>query len=295
MSVEIQKERSEQAAGTPAMEELEYINQYAKTPLEAQQVYAFAVRLCDNEVDRDYERFATAGLARLGELFLGKSGIFDHQWSAKGQTARIYRTEVVAEPGRMTAAGDGYCYLKGWAYLLRTEGNAELIAEIEGGIKKEVSVGCSVAESVCSVCGAPAGTCHHVKGEIYDGKLCFTELREPTDAYEWSFVAVPAQRDAGVLKRYGGADRERITLEREAALGRRYMKSLRREVARLAMLADETVPGEVWSSVVEKLEEPELQALKCAYERMAAKRFPPQPQLRGISAGPAEDETVFLV
>ena len=53
MSVEIQKERSEQAAGTPAKEELAYINQYAKTPLEAQQVYAFAVRLCDNEVDRD--------------------------------------------------------------------------------------------------------------------------------------------------------------------------------------------------------------------------------------------------
>lgn len=132
-----------------------------------------------------------------------------------------------------------------------------MIAEIEGGIKKEVSVGCSVAESVCSVCGAPAGTCHHVKGEIYDGKLCFTELREPTDAYEWSFVAVPAQRDAGVLKRYGGMDRERIALEREAALGRQgYMKSLRREVARLAMHADETVPGEVWSSVVEKLEEP---------------------------------------
>ena len=33
------------------------------------------------------ERFATEDLERLGELFLGKSGIFDHQWSAKGQTA----------------------------------------------------------------------------------------------------------------------------------------------------------------------------------------------------------------
>lgn len=293
--MEIQKERSEQAAGTPAAEELAYINQYAKTPLEADQVYAFAVRLCDNEVDRDYERFETAGLTRLGELFLGKSGIFDHQWSARGQTARIYRTEVVAEPGRVTAAGDGYCYLKGWAYLLRTEGNAELIAEIEGGIKKEVSVGCSVAESVCSVCGAPAGTCHHVKGEVYDGRLCFTELRQPTDAYEWSFVAVPAQRDAGVLKKYGSKDRERVALEREAALGRRYMKALRREVVRLAMLADESVPGEVWAGVVEKLEEPELLELKSAYERQTARRFPPQPQLRGVSAGPAEDETVFLV
>ena len=293
--MEIQKERSERAAGTPAAEELAYINQYAKTPLEAEQVYAFAVRLCDNEVDRDYERFETAGLERLGELFLGRSGIFDHQWSARGQTARIYRTEVVAEPGRITAAGDGYCWLKGWAYLLRTEANAELIAEIEGGIKKEVSVGCSVAESVCSVCGAPAGTCHHVKGEVYDGKLCFTELRRPTDAYEWSFVAVPAQRDAGVLKRYGAPDGERMRLEREAALGRRYMKALRREVARLAMLADETVPGEVWAGVVEKLEEPELLELKGAYERLTEKRFPPQPQLRGAPAGPAEDETVFLV
>ena len=293
--MEIQKERREQAAGTPAAEELAYINRYAKTPLEAEQVYAFAVRLCDNEVDRDYERFETAGLERLGELFLGRSGIFDHQWSARGQTARIYRTEVVAEPGRITAAGDGYCWLKGWAYLLRTEANGELIAEIEGGIKKEVSVGCSVAESVCSVCGAPAGTCHHVKGEVYDGKLCFTELREPTDAYEWSFVAVPAQRDAGVLKRYGAPDAERMRLEREAALGRRYMKALRREVARLAMLADETVPGEVWTGVVEKLEEPELLELKGAYERLTEKRFPPQPQLRGAPAGPAEDETVFLV
>ena len=87
-------------------EELEYINRFAKAELTADQVYAFSVRLCDNEVDRDFERFDTPALERLGELFLGKSGIFDHQWSAKGQTARIYRTEVVHEPAMVTAAGD---------------------------------------------------------------------------------------------------------------------------------------------------------------------------------------------
>ena len=76
-------------------EELQAINRYAKAELTEDQVYTFSVRLCDNEVDRDMERFATEDLERLGELFLGKSGIFDHQWSAKGQTARIYRTEVV--------------------------------------------------------------------------------------------------------------------------------------------------------------------------------------------------------
>ena len=75
-------------------EELALINQFAKTDLTEEQVYTFSVRLCDNEVDRDFERFDGAALERLGELFLGKSGIFDHQWSAERQTARIYRTEV---------------------------------------------------------------------------------------------------------------------------------------------------------------------------------------------------------
>jgi hypothetical protein len=42
--------------------------------------------------------------------------------------------------------------------------------------------------------------CGHVKGRTYDGKLCWGELCEPKDAYEFSFVAVPAQRSAGVIK-----------------------------------------------------------------------------------------------
>ena len=231
--MEVRKERSETAAGLPGQQELEAINRLARTPLTAEQVYTFSLRLCDNEVDRDFERFDGAALERLGELFLGKSGIFDHQWSARGQTARIYRTEVVREPSMTTAAGDAYCWLKGWAYLLRAEKNADLIAEIEGGIKKEVSVGCSVRHSVCSICGAEGGGCQHVKGQVYDGKLCFTELREPADAYEWSFVAVPAQRSAGVLKRFGQEDRQLARLHEEAALGRKYLAELRREVVRL--------------------------------------------------------------
>ena len=85
-------------------EELAQINRFARTELTEEQVYIFSVRLCDNEVDRDFERFDTDALTKLGELFVGKSGIFDHQWSAQGQTARIYRTEVIREPARRTAA-----------------------------------------------------------------------------------------------------------------------------------------------------------------------------------------------
>ena len=276
-------------------EELAYINQFAKTELTEEQVYAFSVRLCDNEVDRDFERFETAALERLGELFVGKSGIFDHQWSAKGQTARIYRTEVVREASMVTAAGDSYCWLKGWAYLLRTEKNQDLIAEIEGGIKKEVSVGCSMAQSVCSICGAENGACGHVRGETYDGRLCFTELREPQDAYEWSFVAVPAQRNAGVLKRFEQNSGGSAVLEKQAALGRKYLTELRGEVARLAMLADGELNGQVFAKALDRLEEPELVELKRAYETQVAKKFPSAPQLRRKDAAERSDETVFLV
>ena len=274
--------------------ELAAINGFAKTALTEEQVYAFSIKLCDNEVDRDFERFDAEALETLGELFLGRSGLFDHQWSALGQTARIYRTEVVEEPGRVTAAGDQYRWLKAWAYLMRTEKHEDLIAEIEGGIKKEVSVGCSVARHVCSICGAEAGTCAHVKGRLYGEALCFTELREPTDAYEWSFVAVPAQREAGVLKRFGQESRGAALLEKQAALGRKYLEQLRREVVRLAMLADDGLDGRIFAKAAERLEEPELLELRRAYEARAEKRFA-RPQLRQRAPEERGDETAFLV
>ena len=275
-------------------EELEQINRFSKAELTADQVYTFSVRLCDNEVDRDFERFGTEDLERLGELFLGKSGIFDHQWFAKGQTARIYRTEVVREPGTVTAAGDEYRWLKGWTYLMRTEKNQELITEIEGGIKKEVSVGCSMGRSVCSVCGAENGACGHVKGQMYGDRLCYLELKEPKDAYEWSFVAVPAQPRAGVVKRFGTEGPELRVLRKQAEMGQRYLTALRREVVRLAMLTDQSLNGTVFAKAVGRLDEQELLELKDAYEAQAAKKFPVPPQLRR-QAAKREDETVFLV
>ena len=43
-------------------EDLGLINELAKTALPPDQLYTFAVRLCDNEVDRDWERFDRASL-----------------------------------------------------------------------------------------------------------------------------------------------------------------------------------------------------------------------------------------
>lgn len=182
--------------------ELEAIGRFSRRKLTAEEVYTFPVVLCDNDLDRDNECFTDAALEKLAVLFCGKTGIFDHDPRGEKQTARIYRCAVETEDGRLNHRGEPYKALKGWAYMVRTAANADLILEIEGGIKKEVSVGCAVGKRVCSVCGADRTEegCGHLAGKRYGGALCYTLLEDPTDAYEWSFVAVPAQPAAGVTK-----------------------------------------------------------------------------------------------
>lgn len=289
---------SKGGAGVPNIEtELAAINAFAKAELKAEQVYTFSIVLCDNEIDRDFEKFSDEALYRLSELFIGKTGIFDHEWKATNQTARIYRTEIVKNDSVLTSLGEPYSALKGYAYMLRNEKNAELIAEIEAGIKKETSVGCSVARRVCSICGEeerPNG-CGHIPGREYKGKLCYLELFDVSDAYEWSFVAVPAQRAAGVIKRFGGADTlkdfirseqggryfaEYEALEKDAVLGREYKGTLRNEVLRLSMLCDPKF-FEALTDNTKYMGARELECLKEVFETRLEDKFPLCTQLPG--------------
>lgn len=253
--MQISKDAQVKGIGTPEADDLALINALARRELGVDEVYTFALRLCDNDIDRDFERFDDSILDELAPMFVGVSGVFDHQWFARGQTARIYRTEVVGGDGTLTADGRPYRYLKGWAYMMRTGENAALIAEIDGGIKREVSVGCAVEKVLCSICGGELDQCPHEKGEEYDGQLCHGVLTGATDAYEWSFVAVPAQRKAGVIKSAGRR------VEDEARLGRKYLKSLRREMVRLAGIAEPDAEHALLEKVADRLDEEELLGL----------------------------------
>ena len=256
-------------------EELQAVNAFAKTELKAEDVYIFSVLLCDNDIDRDFERFSNETLKELGELFVGATGICDHEWKSNNQVARIYRTELICDAERKTAGGEPYVYLKGFAYMLRTDGNAELIREIDGGIKRETSVGCAVAKSVCSICGEEISSCAHEKGREYGGRLCFASLEGAVDAYEWSFVAVPAQKNAGVMK---GLSIE--ALEKEASLGRRYVGELKKEVLRLCLTVDENLYGAL-SKSVDGIDAEALLAMKDAFNKRAEELFTPVTQLPG--------------
>ena len=179
---------------TVSGEELEKINGYAREPLTEDKVFVFRVALCDNDIDRDGEKFSSGALEKLVELFKGRTGIFDHDPKSSKQTARIFDTWVETLPEKTTTDGEVYRRLMAKAYMVRTASNGDLISEIQGGIKKEVSVSCTMGKKLCSVCGADMykGGCDHEKGGEYGGKLCYHILDEPLDAYEWSFVAVLA-------------------------------------------------------------------------------------------------------
>ena len=287
--MQIRKATQAHSGGVPTAAQLEAINAQAKAQMQEDQVYVFSLRLCDDQPDRDHERFDTAALPGLAKLFIGKTGIVDHRWSADKQIARIFETQVVRE--------DGISFIKAWAYIRRGGSNDEIIADIEAGIKKEVSVGCAMGRCICSVCGSEYGTCGHRKGEYYDGQLCCGILREPMDAYEFSFVAVPAQREAGVLKALGanrrtlkdlaeefGVQGEYRNLFKQAHLGKQYRRELEADVVRLCGILDLGADQDILRSIVNTAAAEDLRKLRTALEAKAAQVLPVTCQLGGMQS-----------
>lgn len=313
-------------------DDLKAISEYALHPLDEKEIFTFKVMLCDNDIDRDGEQFTNEALDTLAELFLGVTGIFDHNPKGKNQMARIYHTEVEEVPERKNTLGEPYRRLKAKAYMVRTMQNQDLILEILGGIKKEVSVGCQVRKKTCSICGADqlSSSCIHQKGEVYsvagEEKLCFHRLEEPLDAYEWSFVAVPAQVNAGVVKGFhkeeeevmeGGIStlekaagaskgiwlseeecihlkKEMGALKRRAQAGDLYRVELTGEVIKYAALAQELSP-DLMQSICKKLAVEELKELKGAFEKAAQQKYPLTPQLMPKQPVSTEETSRFRI
>ena len=298
--MEVKKATDIVTGGVPDGAQLEAINAQARAKLTEDQVYVFSLRLCDDQIDRDMERFDTQALPTLAKLFIGKTGIVDHRWSSDSQVARIFAAEVVEE--------DRVSYIKAWAYIRRGGAADEVIADIEAGIKKEVSVGCAMGRAVCSVCGSEYGSCGHQKGEHYDGVLCCAILKEPMDAYEFSFVAVPAQPNAGVLKGLGsgrrtlkeladefGVQAEYRALYKDARLGQQYRRQIQDDVVRWCLSLELGVEEPVLRGVVQTAAAEDLMKLKGALEQRLAEAMPVQTQLPGTMACRDSIESGFMI
>lgn len=196
-------------------DDLKKINKYTLSPVTAEDVFIFKATMADNEQDdRNHMPFNLKALQDLKKLYPGKTMLKDHRREADNQIARIYDTELVQNPNKQTELGELHTELVAKVYMIKTDSNKDLIAEIKGGIKKEVSTSTVPTKMICSICGADnmKDYCRHWPGKDYDitdatgkstKKRCKMLLSGAKEAYELSFVAVPAQPRAGTHKSIG--------------------------------------------------------------------------------------------
>lgn len=259
---------------------LSELNKFTRREHTADEVYMFDIILCDNDVDRDFEAFSDKSLKKLCELFVGKTGIFDHNPKGSNQTARIFHTELVTDENRNTKLNTPYTALKACGYMVRTDSNSDLIKEIDAGIKKEVSISCSAGSKTCSICGADLkkSHCSHVKGRTYGGKLCYSIINDISDAYEWSFVAVPAQVNAGITKKFGDLVENQVNSQELNQIADEVTKGLKEDIVKFMFLKS-GADYSVISNAVSKMSMEELLSLRKELCTTVSKTIPKKPQL----------------
>lgn len=294
---------TENQVGMPTDEDMLLINEYSLRPLEKDEIFSFSVKLCDNDIDRDFERFNKESLKALEKLFVGKTGILNHSMKSEDQTCRTYKTQFIVDNEQKTVDGLPYMYLKAWCYTVKSEKNQPLIKDIESGIKKEVSISCASNSRICSVCGKTH--CGHIQGKEYDGEICYKTLTNITDAYEWSFVAVPAQRQAGVTKSFKKEksmenilksikEEKSLTLnEKEVKMlsdymdslkeksldGEKYRESLITDAKKSFALAIPSIKSECVDEILKNLSSDTLENLCTSLEKHTKSILPPVSQL----------------
>lgn len=294
-------------SSTDVSNDLALINKFSRRTLNADEVFIFSVILCDNNIDRDFEQFSLDSLHELKSLFLGTTGVFDHVPTGSNQNSRIFFTDVITDNSTKNSLGEPYSYLLAKAYMVRSDKNKDLILDIDAGIKKEVSIGCSIGKKICSICGSnrSSSPCNHIPGKYYQfngsKSMCFLSLQNPLDAYEWSFVAVPAQVNAGVIKGFSdysmpsnpfdimrslsidnikkslASSSESLSLSKSAAqsllsyigdleemasLSKSFHDELKSDVSKLLTISQPSLNSTSVKNIVDKLSPTELKSLK---------------------------------
>ena len=171
--------------------------------------YTFTIKLCDNKIDKDFERFSSDCLEQMIEMFVGK-----HGYVGENQVAKIVSVQAVENGDNHTISGERYTWLEAKATIPRIKENEKLIEQIEQGEKKDVSIGCSVKTRTCSICGDTDGKCGHIPGREYEGKLCYMTLDDPKEVYEWAFVKKAEMRQEMREPQLNAGDKEEANMDK---------------------------------------------------------------------------------
>lgn len=197
---------------TPSEDDLAIINDMALEPMEAKDVYVRRIRLANDRIDRDWERFSRGVLDHFRETLPGKSVLIGHNKGGE-PVGRFYKSDVVRDPAT------GTTWLNGYWYAPVTAENEHDRKAIDSGVWSYASIGFQWDWAQCDLCGNNyrAKDCGHILGETYptteakgrelgdlaiagDAVRCTVTYRGDAQAMEGSLVYLGAQYDAQIIK-----------------------------------------------------------------------------------------------
>jgi hypothetical protein len=209
-------------SAAPTRRELDVINRFARQPLSAAEVYVGECDLCNDRVDRAFERFTAEVLQDFADSLPGKSLLAGHDHGSLPLglwfDARLRRDERAVT------------HLRPSFYIVKTRDNEHHRAQLDGGVYRYASIGFRARDLVCDICGKSwfGWECQHYPGRGYDvagqrvvATAHYTRSDDhPAEAVEGSIVYLGCQYDAELKaamgqKSFGGV----ITPRAREALG----------------------------------------------------------------------------
>lgn len=169
----------------PVQDLCDEVNRFSLRPLHPDEFVVFTLDLCHNQVDRHGSRFPDDELEVINRLVPGRPLMERHDLRGSLPKGTFFRS-------MLHISGD-HISVRPSVYVLQLESNRDFIANIEGGIYRETSIGFTFSLPECSICGKDIRRCIHVPGKQYDSNLCFYWLRGVQEVIEGSVVASGSQ------------------------------------------------------------------------------------------------------
>lgn len=154
------------------------------TNVSADDIYVRAIYLVSDQINSYGGRFPKNELSNLCHLIIDSPVLVGHNKSGL-PIARNFKAEVIEK--------NDESWVKVWFYWLKkAEGSEALLANIDGGIYKEGSIGFIFSLPECGICGEDIRGCLHVPLKKYgsgeDEMVCHYNYRRIEKVLETSLV-----------------------------------------------------------------------------------------------------------
>ena len=171
------------------------VNKLTLRPLDRDEFAVFTMDLCNNRIDAHYSRFPVDELESINEMVPGRPFMERHDTRGTLPRGTFFRSRLHEEPER------DYVSVRPDVYVLHTEDNKDLIANIEGGVYRATSIGFSFMRPECSICHKDIRSCDHVPGRTYGDESCHYIMHDVISVLEGSVVFSASQGTGFVAAR----------------------------------------------------------------------------------------------